>query len=70
MLIWFIQFVKDNQLVFILAATAIIATMPELLPKKIKEFPQWVWTWIRNAFKTFSNLKHPVITPEEKKKDG
>jgi len=64
-----IQFIKDNQLLCGLILTAIAATMPVYLPYSFKAFPQWTWTWIRDAIKTFSNLRNSASAVVEKKKD-
>lgn len=48
---------KDNQLMLGLVGSAIVGAMPEKLPK-LREFPQWVWTWFRDTAKTFLNLRH------------
>ena len=47
---------KSNQLMLGLIFSAIIGTMPELLPGW-REFPQWIWSWVREASKTFLNYK-------------
>ena len=52
-----IQFIQNNQLIFWLIFTAIVASMPELLPHSWKSAPQWLWTWIRSSLKTFSNFR-------------
>ena len=53
---------KDNQLMLGLVGSAIVGAMPEKLPG-FREFPQWLWTWIRDTSKTFLNFKHGVVDP-------
>ena len=47
---------KENQLMLGLIGSAAIGTMPEKLPG-FRDFPQWVWTWVHDAAKTFLNFK-------------
>ena len=47
---------KNNQLMLGLIFSAIVGTMPDVLPKW-REFPQWCWTWFHEASKTFLNFK-------------
>ena len=55
--------VKSNELILGLLASAIVGTMPETLPG-FREFPQWAWTWFRDASKTFLNFrKGAVVEP-------
>lgn len=58
----FYIFIKSNQLMIGLLSSAIIGTMPEMLPGW-RQFPQWTWTWIRDAAKTFLNFRHQSPTP-------
>ncbi len=67
--------IKDNQIVLGLLASAVIGTMPETLPA-IREFPQWAWTWLRDSAKTFLNFRNlPQVeqkkteTKQEEKKE-
>ena len=39
-----------------LLASAIIGSMPEMLPAW-REVPQWSWTWFRDSAKTFLNFR-------------
>lgn len=48
---------KGNQIILGLLASAIVITMPEMLPHW-REFPQWMWSWFRDAMKTFMNFRH------------
>ena len=52
-----LAWIKGNQIILGLLASAIIITMPEMLPHW-KEFPQWMWSWTRDAMKTFMNFRH------------
>jgi hypothetical protein len=54
--------VKDNQLMVGLVASAVIGAMPELLPTW-KTFPQWMWTWFRDSAKTFLNFRRQMTEP-------
>ena len=47
---------KDNQIIFGLLASAIISTMPADLPTW-KQFPNWMWHWVRDAANTFLNFR-------------
>jgi hypothetical protein len=51
-----LEWVKSNQLVIGLCFSAVIGTMPETLPA-FKQFPQWAWSWFRDASKTFLNFR-------------
>jgi hypothetical protein len=53
---------KDNQLMLGLLASAVIGSMPELLPNW-RNSPQWAWTWIRDSAKTFLNFRNAAIHP-------
>ena len=48
---------KANELMLGLLASAIVITMPEKLPA-LKDFPQWMWSWFRDGSKTFLNFRH------------
>lgn len=52
-----IKWIKANQILLSILASAVIGTMPPVLPS-FRTFPQWVWTWIHDAAKTFLNFKH------------
>lgn len=54
---------KDNQLMLGLLASAVIGAMPELLPSW-RQFPQWLWTWIRDSSKMFLNFRRMPQPPE------
>jgi hypothetical protein len=49
--------IKSNEIVLGLLLSAIVITMPEKLPG-LREFPGWMWEWIRDALKTFMNFRH------------
>lgn len=52
-----LAWIKNNEIILGLLASAWVITMPEKLPA-IKEFPQWMWEWTRDALKTFMNFRH------------
>lgn len=54
---------KENQLLLGLIGSAIIGAMPETLPATVKAFPQWMWTWTRDAAKTFLNFRRQLTEP-------
>jgi hypothetical protein len=49
--------IKSNEIILGLLLSAIVITMPEMLPHW-REFPQWMWSWLRDAMKTFMNFRH------------
>jgi hypothetical protein len=53
---------KDNQIVLGLLGSAVVGTMPEALPT-LQYFPQWAWTWFREASKTFLNFRRGIQEP-------
>jgi hypothetical protein len=53
---------KDNQIILGLLSSAVVGTMPETLPT-LKYFPQWAWTWFREASKTFLNFRRGIQEP-------
>lgn len=52
-----LAWIKSNEIILGLLLSAIVITMPEALPHW-KEFPQWMWSWVRDALKTFMNFRH------------
>ena len=54
---------KENQLMLGLLMSAVIGSMPELLPTW-RQAPQWAWTWVRDSAKTFLNFRRlPTVEP-------
>ena len=52
--------IKSNEIILGLLLSAIVITMPEMLPHW-REFPQWMWSWVRDAMKTFMNFRHSGV---------
>ena len=55
-LIWILGVISENKIIIGLFLTALVRTMPRLLPKK-GDFSQWLWTWVRDTGKLFLNFR-------------
>jgi len=55
-----LAWIKSNEIILGLLASAWVITMPEKLPA-IKDFPEWAWEWTRDALKTFMNFRHSGV---------
>jgi hypothetical protein len=58
-----LTWMRENQIITGLVATAIFSAMPDRLPYNAKAIPHWLWTWFYVATKTFLNLRRGDSTP-------